>query len=126
MTDPEVTDTGADQPRGWDASTESRPLHEKLMPQTSIRFLMILIAGSALVMLVFRAAIDGSPVARIASLLITTVGGCFLTYACLFLIANVFSSTTAPIVQALETTAAAQQSRSDQRFNSDGNDRETI
>jgi hypothetical protein len=106
MNDPNVTNTGADQQSVGDASTESKPLHEKLMPQTSIRSLLALIASSALVMVVFRAATDGSPAARIATLLITTVGGCFVVYACLFLIANIFSSTTAPIVQALESTSA--------------------
>jgi hypothetical protein len=91
-------------------STESKPLHEKLIPQTSIRFLFVLIGGSALMMVVFRAAGDGLPVARILTLLIMTVAGCFAVYAALFLVANVFSSTTAPIVQALESASSSRPS----------------
>ncbi len=42
-----------------DTETDSKPLREKLAPQTSIRFLLVLIAASAVAMLVFRSAVDG-------------------------------------------------------------------
>ena len=109
MNDPQVTDDQADGQNVWDARTESKPLHETLMPKTSIRFLLILIGISALVMVVFRAAGEGFYAARIATLLIMTVAGCFAIYAALFLIANLFSSATAPIVQVLESTSSSRQ-----------------
>lgn len=82
--------------------TESKPLRERLIPQTSIRFFLLLIGASALVMYIYRAAIVGDAFwAKIASLLITTVGGCFLAYACSFLVANLFSATTSPLLNSL-------------------------
>ncbi len=83
-------------------STESKPLRERLIPQTSIRFFLLLIGSSALVMYVYRAAIVGDAFwAKIASLLITIVGGCFLAYAGFFLVANLFSATTSPLLNRL-------------------------
>ncbi len=89
-----------------DPSTESQPLPEKLLPRTSIRFFLMLIGVSALVMLVFRSASGGSSWARIVSLLITNVGACFMVYAILFLIANLLSSTTAPLIRVIDPTPA--------------------
>ena len=109
MNKPKETEDQADRQAMQDASTESKPLHERLMPQTSIRFLLILIGGSALVMVVFRAAGEGFYAARIMTLLILTVAGCFAVYAALFLIANIFSSTTAPIAQVLESSSSPRQ-----------------
>lgn len=84
-------------------STESKPLRERLMPQTSIRFFMFLIGVSALVMYTFRAALVTDQFwAKIGSLLIATVLGCFITYAALFFVANLFSATTAPLRNAWE------------------------
>lgn len=90
------------EPSMIDPNTESQPLPEKLLPQTSIRFFLMLIGASALVMLVFRSASGGSSWARIVSLLITNVGACFMVYAILFLIANLLSSTTEPIVRVID------------------------
>ena len=91
-----------------DSATESKPLREKLLPQTSIRFYLILIGFSALIMVVFRSAAGGTSWARIASLLIATIIGCFIVYTALFLIANLFSSTTAPIVRAMDPRSGDQ------------------
>ncbi len=83
-------------------STESKPLRERLIPQTSIRFFLLLIGSSALVMYVYRAAIVGDAVwAKIAALLITIVGGCFLAYAGFFIVANLFSAATSPLLNRL-------------------------
>ena len=78
------------------------------MPQTSIRFFMALIAASALVMYAYRAAFVGDQFwAKIAALLISTAIGCFVVYAVLFLVANLFTATTAPIRKALDTPSSA-------------------
>jgi hypothetical protein len=56
-------------------------------------------------MYIFRAAIiDGSMWARIMVLLIQTIGISFAGYALLFLIANLFSATSAPIIEAIENS----------------------
>ena len=83
-------------------ATGSQPLRERLMPQTSIRFFLILISVCALVMLIFQSAVTDAGWPRIAALLIATIGGCFVAYAGLFLIGNLFSFTTAPIADAFE------------------------
>ena len=92
-------------------STESKPLRERLLPQTSIRFFMFLIAVSAVAMYTFRAAlVTGQFWAKIGSLLITTAGGCFIVYAALFFVANLFSATTVPILDALDPSPAPDES----------------
>lgn len=90
------------------SSTESEPLRQQLMPQTSIRFFLLLIGTSALVMLVFRAAIVGAALwAKIAALLITVAGSCFLAYAGVFLVANLFSATASPLLNSLTPRGGA-------------------
>ena len=85
-------------------STESKPLRERLIPQTSIRFFLVLIGASAVVMYIYRAAFVGDAFwAKIASLLITIAGGCFLAYAGCFLVANLFSATTSPLLNSLSS-----------------------
>jgi uncharacterized membrane protein len=75
--------------------TESTTIRQRLLPQTSIRFFAFLIAISALAMYTLRAAlVDGQQWAKIGSLLIATVIGCFVAYAWLFLFANLFSYAT--------------------------------
>jgi len=108
MSDPETTD----------ASTESKRLREKLMPQTSIRFFLLLIAVSAVVMLVFRSAAGGAGLARIVTLLISTSAGCFIAYAVSFLVGNLFSATAAPLADAIDSATdlnAGKQLDSDDR-----------
>ncbi len=85
--------------------TRSKPLREKLLPQASIRFFMVLIAASAMVMVIYRMAFVAERMwAKISVLLISTIGGCFLVYALLFLIANLFTASTAPIRDAIESS----------------------
>lgn len=92
-------------------STESKPLRERLLPQTSIRFYMFLIGVSAVAMYTFRAAfVTDQFWAKIGSLLIATAGGCFLVYAALFFVANLFSATTSPILDALDPSPASHES----------------
>ncbi len=87
-------------------STESKPLRERLIPQTSIRFYLLLIGASAVVMYIYRAAfVNGAFWAKIASLLITITGGCFLAYAGCFLVANLFSATTSPLLNSLSSAS---------------------
>lgn len=89
-------------------STESKPLRERLLPQTSIRFFLALIGLSALVMVTFRAAfISGQMWAQIVSLLVVTIIGSFLAYAVLFFLANLFTATTAPLVRSSQPSASS-------------------
>ena len=53
-------------------------------------------------MFIYRAAIVGAALwAKIAALLITVAGSCFLAYAGFFLVANLFSATASPLVNSL-------------------------
>ena len=64
---------------------------------------MFLIGASAVVMYTYRAAfVDDQLWAKIASLVISIAGGCFLVYAALFFVANMFTTSTAPIRHALD------------------------
>ncbi len=87
-------------------STDSQLVRERLMPQFSIRFFIFLIGVSAVVMYTLRAAVvTNHSWAKIVSLMMATTIGCFLAYAFLFLVANLFNVTTMPIRDAI---AAAQ------------------
>ena len=67
---------------------------------------MLLIGASAFVMFTFRMAMTTDALwAKIASLIIQASGCCFIVYAVLFLIANLFSATTTPILDAIESSA---------------------
>jgi low affinity Fe/Cu permease len=94
-------------------STDSKPLRERLLPQTSIRFLMLAIVLSAIVMVIFREAlVGGSAWAKVVALLIQTGAASFIAYTCMFLIANVFSATTQPLIEVIESKI--DESREDQ------------
>ncbi len=72
--------------------TQSKPLTERLLPQTSIRFFGFMIAVSAVVMYTFRAAIVADQFwAKCAAPVIATILGCFVGYFVLFVVANCFS-----------------------------------
>ncbi len=76
----------------------TRPIVERLLPQTSIRFFVFLIGVSALVMYTFRSAIVADQFwAKCASVVIATAIGCFIAYLLLFLLANLFSLATSVI-----------------------------
>lgn len=75
-------------------------LTERFLPQTSIRFLVVVIGFCALGMYTFRAAIVGDQLwAKCASLVIATVIVSFLFYFMVFLVASLFSATTEAIVE---------------------------
>ena len=79
---------------------ESKPIRERLLPQTSIRFFLLLIGGCAVLMYIFRAATVGDAFwAKIVSLLITIVILSFVVYLCVFLVANLFTTTTSSLLQ---------------------------
>ncbi len=76
---------------------------------------MLLIGVSALVMYTFRAAFVGNQLwAKIGSLLIATAVGCFVVYAALFLVANVFATATAPLRRVREASQAVKQASGDE------------
>lgn len=75
---------------------------ERLLPQASIRFFMILIGVCAFGMYTLRTAIVQDQLwAKIASLVIATIIGCYVVYAILFFLANVFTATTAPLAKSV-------------------------
>lgn len=97
-TDPTLTQDKPD----LDATTQSKPLREKLIPQTSLRFFLVLIGVSAGVMVVFRVAfLQESYWAKVLALMFAVTTTCFLSYAALFLLANLFSVSTRPLRSAL-------------------------
>lgn len=68
--------------------TESKPLRQRLAPQTSLMFIAILVVICALAMVAFRAAaVDDQFWAKCVSALLATVIGCFFAYFMLFVIA---------------------------------------
>lgn len=84
------------------ADTESKPLREKLLPQASLRFLLLLIGGSAVMMFIFRMAlVQDNHWAKVTAMLFTMIVACFVAYATLFLLANLFSVSTRPLRSAL-------------------------
>ena len=85
-------------------STVSKPLKERLLPQTSIRFFLFLTAMCAAVMVLFRAASDREAFwTKIFALLIVTTTASFVAYVILFLIANLFSASTEPIAAVIDS-----------------------
>ena len=88
-------------------ATAGQPVKERLLPQTSIRFFVFLIAVSALVMYTFRAALVGDELwAKCASAVIMTAIGCFLSYIVLFLIALPFASAASALAHSPHAAAA--------------------
>ncbi|MGB7342653.1 MAG: hypothetical protein WBD20_00420 [Pirellulaceae bacterium] len=82
---------------------QSKPLKEKLLPQTSIKFLLALMTVSALVILLIQSSAQSSAFwSKIVVLVLGTTVACFLVYALMFLLARVVAKTTEPIVHALE------------------------
>lgn len=101
-------------------STESQLVRERLMPQVSIRFFIFLIGLSAVAMYTFRAAVVANQVwAKIASLMMVTIIGCFTAYAFLFLVANLFNVTTMPLRDAMGG-AQGDQPRADEPVQANG------
>lgn len=81
---------------------DSKPLREKLLPQASLRFFLVLIGISALVMVTFRfALVDGVLWAKVVALLFTIVTASFAAYTVLFLLAGLFTASTQPVRSAL-------------------------
>ena len=84
-----------------------RKLSQRLMPQASIRSLIVLIAASAVTMWMVRAMFIGNFFwAKCAGVILLTVFGCFVAYASLFLLAHLFTIVTSPIVSAIESAPA--------------------
>lgn len=80
---------------------QPKPLTERWLPQTSIRFFAAMIGVSALVMYTFRAAVVGEHLwAKCASTIIAIMIGSFIAYTMVFLVANIFSLATEAIVEA--------------------------
>tara|TARA_R110002049_G_scaffold50370_3_gene143063 strand:+ start:101223 stop:101564 length:342 start_codon:yes stop_codon:yes gene_type:complete len=76
------------------------------MPQASIRSLIALVFGSAVVMWLFRTMVVGNAFwAKCVSAVLVTAAACFVMYAILFLLAHLFTVVTSPIVDAIEGTS---------------------
>ena len=76
----------------------SKPVTQRWLPQTSLRFFVGLIAACALGMYTFRAAIVGDQLwAKCAAVVLATGIGCFVAYLLLFLLASLFSTAAAPL-----------------------------
>ena len=75
------------------------PNREALLPQWSIRFMLLLFVASAIVIWVILGAFKHDWLwAKCVCLMLFTVAGCFLLYAALFLIANLFAGAGALIM----------------------------
>ena len=88
--DPESTSSVTTSARNGEGSTL---LRERLLPQTSIRFFLLLIALSAGVMYTLRAALlERQTWATVVSMILATACLCFFLYLALFLVASLFSN----------------------------------
>ena len=86
---------------------ESKALKEKLLPQTSLRFLFALITASAFVIVLLQASASSTAFwTKILTLVLATGVVSFGLYALMFLIAGVISKTAQPIIDALENPEA--------------------
>jgi hypothetical protein len=78
--------------------SESKPVAQRWLPQTSLRFFVGLIAVCALGMYIFRSAIVGDQLwAKCAAAVLATGIGCFVAYLLLFLLADLFSTAASPL-----------------------------
>lgn len=69
------------------------PRREKLMPQASIRFFLLTIGGSAMIMVIFRIALLSEAIwAIVIALLFSLICVMFLIYLALFLVANALAA----------------------------------
>ncbi|WP_145343762.1 hypothetical protein [Rosistilla ulvae] len=81
-------------------SSEPTASSERAMPQWSLRFLMLLVTLSAMLMWVFRAAIIENVFwAQCVAVVLATAIGCFAMYALAFALASLFASMTGSILQ---------------------------
>jgi len=79
-------------------SSDLQELPEKPLPKASLRFLLLLIAASAVVMVIFRAALVQQQMwAKVIAMMLSAWGMCFLLYALLFSVVNLFAATTRPL-----------------------------
>ena len=98
-TDPSESRPGESKP-GESKPGESKLVAQRLLPQTSLRFLVGLITVCAGGMFTFRAAIVGNQLwAQCAAVVIATGVGCFIAYALLFLLADLFSTAASPLTE---------------------------
>lgn len=78
--------------------SESKPVTQRWLPQTSLRFYVGLIAVCAVGMYTFRAAIVGDQLwAKCTAVVLATGIGCFVAYLLLFLLADLFSTAASPL-----------------------------
>ena len=83
------------------AADETR--REKLLPQASIRFFLLTIGGSAIIMVIFRIAlIDKAMWAQVLALMLSATLVPFVTYIVLFLLASCFAVTSQPLRSSLK------------------------
>jgi len=84
---------------------------EKLLPQASIRFFLLTIGGSAVIMVIFRIAlIDKAMWAQVLALMLSATLVPFVTYIVLFLLANCFAVTSQPLRSSLKQAPETQNS----------------
>ena len=81
-------------------------LHQRLMPQASIQFLIALSGVCAVIMWLVRTMLVADSFwAKCVGAVLLTIIGCFVLYAALFLLAHLFTVVTSPLVDAIEKTA---------------------
>ena len=84
---------------------------EKLLPQASIRFFLLTIGGSAIIMVIFRIAlIDKAMWAQVIALMLSVTLLPFATYIVLFLLASCFAVTSKPLRSSLQQEPETQNS----------------
>ena len=96
-----TTETPSQEP---EFDPQPTTIRQRLMPQSSIRSLIVLITISAVIMWIARTMFVGNMFwAKCFGAALVTIGGCFATYAGLFLLAHLFTVATSPIVDAIDT-----------------------
>lgn len=92
-------------------STADEPQREKLLPQASIRFFLLTIGGSGIIMFIFRLAIVGEATwAIVIALMLSLVFAMFATYFVLFLVASALATSAKPLRSSLSRDSESQNS----------------
>ncbi|HBV64448.1 MAG TPA: hypothetical protein DEF45_15665 [Rhodopirellula sp.] len=81
------------------------------MPQASIRFLLLTIGGSAVIMVIFRLALIGEATwAIVIALMLSLICAMFLIYLVLFLVANGLAASAKPLRSSVTQASESQKS----------------
>lgn len=91
------------EPDDSNIASTTETLRQKLIPQASIRSLIMLITASAVVMWIARRMLIGDMFwAKCFGAVLATIALCFVSYAAIFLLSHLFTIATSPLTRAID------------------------